>query len=108
MLPMPMTEGRILPNISFRQIDLPEVVTWQIGEQHYIVVKVKMIAKRSREDLPPEDQNKIEGDFSMLSVKALGDQPIDAKSLERREMSNLTAKILTDINTKTITNLNGK
>ena len=92
---MPMHEGRELPRITLRQNDLPEVVKMEVNEEKYLVIKVKMISKRNRQDIEaPEDKQKIEGSFEIIAIKALGDKPVDAKSLEREHFEKTTAKVL--------------
>jgi len=92
---MPMTEGRSLPEFSLRENDLPEVTTTEVGEKYYIVMKVEMIGKESGKGmgLEGQDGNKVEGRFRMLSIKKLGVQPVDAKSLESKEFNDVIAKI---------------
>ena len=90
---MPMHEERKLPQFTFRQIDLPEVIDLEVGDQKYIIMKVEMIAKRSRKDLPArEDQDKVEGDFKVMNVKVLGDEPVDAESLASKDFEESLAK----------------
>ena len=48
---MPMHQGRDLPQFTFRQIDLPEVESWEVNGQYYLVLKVQMIGKRNRKDI---------------------------------------------------------
>jgi hypothetical protein len=94
---MPLHEERELPSFTLRQIDLPEVITWEIGSQHYIVLKVEMTGKRNRTDMtnaPNSDQVKLEADFRTVSVKAVGYKPLDIKSLEKKEFNKVVAKAL--------------
>ena len=88
---MPMHGERELPYITLREIDLPGVLTWEVNSQHYLVVKVEMVGKRNV-DVSKGDRQKTEGDFQVLSIKALGDKPIDARSLERADFENVLAK----------------
>lgn len=93
---MPMHQGRELPQFTLREIDLPQVPEWEVGDQYYIVMKVKMVAKRSGDGMGmmnSNDGSKIEGDFKMLSIKTLGLEPVDAKSLESKEFNDVVAKI---------------
>ena len=93
MYDMPMESERQLPSFSLRQIDLPEVRDMEVGEELYIVMKVKMTGKRSRADLPErQDQGKVEGDFEMHSVRVLDDKPIDIKTLEARAFEAVLTK----------------
>lgn len=91
---MPMHQGRELPRITLREIDLPEVKTWQVNGKYYVVMKVEMVGKRNRKDIEaPEDKEKIEGDFEILTVKALGEKPVDAKTLEQQHFEQTVADI---------------
>ena len=93
---MPMTEGRVLPQITLREIDFPQVNEWEVGDKKYVVMKVEMTAKRSGKNIGlgnGNDSTKIEGDFQMLSIKSLGVEPVDAKSLETKEFNDVIAKI---------------
>ena len=89
-----MHEGRELPSFSLRQIDLPEVMNWEVNGQYYLVVKVEMIGKHNNPELPVKnEQAKIEGVFKMLNVKAVGNLPIDARALEKQDFENTVADI---------------
>lgn len=94
---MPMAEGRQLPTLyGLREIDLPEVKTLEVNDTRYIVIKVKMIGKRSGKEIASNDRfdhTKIEGDFEIHSMKMLGKEPVDAKSLESKEFNDVIAKI---------------
>lgn len=93
MSEMPMPIGTELPYFTLRQIDLPDVREWEPGEQKYIIMKVEMVGKRVRKDLPSrEDQNSVEGDFQMISIRPLGEEPIDAKTLESQDFERAVAK----------------
>lgn len=92
---MPMHEGRQLPQFTLREIDLPEVRQWEVNDEYYIVMKVKMIGKRNqRESGFPADAQKIEGDFEMHSIKPLGEKPVDAKELEKQDFEDIRVKAL--------------
>jgi len=92
---MPMHEGRVLPQFSLREIDLPQVIEWEVNGEYYVVMKVKMLGKRIQQiSDAPEDRQRIEGDFEMRSIKAVGDKPIDPKRLEQAEMETIKAKAL--------------
>jgi len=90
----PMHEGRQLPEFELRENDLPEVFKWEVNSQHYLVLKVEMTAKRNRQDLdaPRSDKEKVEGSFRILSIKALGDTPVDAKTLEQKHFESIVTK----------------
>ena len=90
---MPLHEGRELPQFTLRQVDLPEVIRWEVNGEYYLVMRVKMTGKRNRQDLESkEEKQKIEGDFEVMSIKALGDKPIDAKTLEQKHFESIVAK----------------
>src|SRR3990167_2097294 len=92
-IPMPMHQDRELPMFTLRQIDLPEIASWIVNGEYYIVMKVKMVSKRSRQDIEaPENKEKIEGDFQMRSIRALGDKPVDRKTLEQKDFERIVAK----------------
>jgi len=92
MFDMPMEIGTELPRFTLRQIDMPDVGMWEVGDQKYIVMKVEMVAKRNRKDLPSrEDKSKVEGEFQMLNIKALGDEPVDAKTLASKDFERVVA-----------------
>jgi len=88
---MPMHGERELPFLTLREIDLPGVLTWEVDSKHYLVVKVEMVGKR-KADISKGDKQKMEGDFQVLSIKALGGS--DAKSLERANFEEVLAKAL--------------
>jgi hypothetical protein len=90
---MPMHEGRMLPSFSLREIDLPEIRYWEVNDEHYLILKVKMVGKRDqRVSGAPEDAEKLEGDFEVHSIKSLGDKPVDAKSLAQKDWERTVAK----------------
>lgn len=97
MYDMPMPQGRQLPTLyGLREIDLPEVKNLEVNDLRYIVIKVKMVAKRSGKEIYSNDrfdQTKIEGDFEIHSMKMLGKEPVDAKSLESKEFQNVINKV---------------
>ena len=94
---MPVAQsGRDLPRFSFRQEELPEVRGWEVNSKHYIILKVEMISKNNTKASYVDDfsdREKIEGSFQVLNVKPLGDEPVDAKTLERRDFEMVTAKV---------------
>jgi len=92
-LSMPMHAERELPVFTLRQIDLPEVGYWEVNGDYYLIMKVQMIGKRNNRDLEaPEDKQKIEGDFQIKSIRALGDKPINRKTLEQQDFERVVAK----------------
>lgn len=94
---MPMRQERRLPTLyGLRQEDLPEIMTMEVGDTKYLVIKVEMVAKRSGKAMEMEDKNdrgKMEGDFQIHSIKSLGKEPVDAKSLESKEFQAVVAKV---------------
>ncbi len=88
--------GRQLPSFTLRQEDLPEVGTWEVNGKYYLVLKVEMTGKHNQKfSYDVEDHNdqvKIEGEFQVLNVKALGDKPVDAKTLENEDFKKVVAK----------------
>lgn len=96
MTDMPMHTSRELPMISLRQDDLPEIHRLEVGDKRYLVIKVEMVAKRSGKSLglmDRHDQTSLEGDFQIHSIKSLGTEPVDAKSLESKEFQAVIAKV---------------
>ena len=90
---MPMHEGRVLPSFTLREIDLPEIRFWEVNGEHYLILKVKMVGKRDqRVSDAPEDNEKLEGDFEVRSIKSLGDKPIDRKTLEQQDFERVVAR----------------
>ena len=90
----PYSEGRDLPSFTLRQIDLPDILKWNVGGEYYILMKVEMIGLRNMKGLEQEsDQPKIEADFQVESVRPIGDKPVDAKSIEKKSFEKLVGKI---------------
>jgi len=86
---------RELPRFTLKQEELPEVSGWGVNEKHYLILKVEMVAKRNTKAIgvnDHSDREKIEGTFQVESVKALGDKPVDAKSLEREDFNRVYMK----------------
>lgn len=96
-IPMPLNRERRLPTLyDVRQEDIPEMITMDIGDTRYLVIKVEMIGKRSGKAMHmPEDQDKtkVEADFQIHSIKVLGDKPVDAKSLEQKAFDKVVADV---------------
>lgn len=95
---MPMEAGgRELPTIyGLRQEDLPEIIKLEVGDKRYLVVKVEVVAKRSGKGMGlrgKEEQNKVEADFQIHSIKTLGVEPVDAKSLEQKEFQDMVNRV---------------
>lgn len=92
---MPVAQaGRDLPCFSLRQEDLPELRGWEVSSKHYIILKVEMVGKRNEKASYLDDsgdRDKIEGSFQVLNIKPLGDTPVDAKTLERKDWERTVA-----------------
>jgi hypothetical protein len=87
-------EDRELPMFTLRQIDLPDILKWQVGGKYYLVMKVEMVGLRNRKDLDAyNDRPKVEGDFQVMSIRALGDKPVDATTIEKEDFKNVVTKV---------------
>jgi hypothetical protein len=88
----PMHNERELPSFYLRQIDLPEVLTWKVGEQYYLLMKVEMTGLEKYED---EDKKikKMEGGFKVKSVRAIDGKPVDLKAVEKEDFERKVASI---------------
>jgi len=90
----PYHDSRMLPSFSLRQVDLPEILKWQVNGKYYLVLKVEMTGIRNRKDIEArEDQTKIEAAFQVLSVKPVGDKPIGVTAIEKKEFEDLVGRI---------------
>lgn len=89
---MPMHEGRELPSFTLREIDLPQVRTWEVNGKYYLVVQVEMLSKNSMKDYEATEsgREKIEGYFKVLSVKEL--PPKEANKESRKSFEGALAK----------------
>jgi hypothetical protein len=93
---IPLSQGRELPIFSLRELDMPEVRQMEVGDKRYVVLKVEMIAKNSGRSLgyvEGNDSSKVEGEYRVLSIRALGHDPVDARTLESEEFNNVIAKV---------------
>ena len=91
---MPLTGGRKLPEFTLRAIDFADIIGWEVKDTKYLIMKVEMIGKRTRKDIEEsEGRERIEGDFQMLSIKVLGKEPVDAKSMEIKDWQDTVAKV---------------
>jgi hypothetical protein len=87
-------DERELPYFTLRQIDLPEIAKWQVGEEYYLLMKVEMTGVGVRSDLEgKEEKKKMEGQFKVKSVGAVDSQPVDLKAIEKRDFEQKVAKI---------------
>lgn len=88
--------GRDLPQFSLRQEDLPGVSVWEVNSQHYLVLKVELVAKQNTKSMGinnMEDREKVEGTFQILNIKPLSNTPVDAKTLEKQDMARVVADL---------------
>jgi len=87
MYDLPMHEGRALPHFSLREIDLPQIKDWEVSGKYFLLVKVEMVGKYNRKDLDSKvDKSKVEGDFQVLSIKAVEHDEyaeMDSKAFEK-------------------------
>ena len=94
---MPLNIEREMPSLyGLREEDLPEILEMEVGDKRYLIVKVEMISKRSGKAVGLEDRNderKVQADFQIQSIKTLGVEPVDAKSLENKEFQDVINKI---------------
>lgn len=90
---VPYHDGRVLPAFRLRQIDLPEILEWQVNGRYYLVLSVEMTGVDNNKGLNMEDEHKLEATFQVLSVRAVGDKPIDAKALEKADFERTIAKV---------------
>lgn len=90
----PYHGDRELPCFTLRQIDLPEILKWEVNDKRYILMKVEMTGKRNRKDLDaPEDKSKVEADFEVMSIRPVEDEPIDPKAIEKADFERTIAKV---------------
>lgn len=89
---MPMTEGRMLPSFSLREVDLPQIRQWEVNGKYYLIIEVEMLGKNSMKDYeaPDSGREKIEGYFRMNSVKEL--PPKEANRQSKKAFEGALAK----------------
>lgn len=93
-IPMPMMGEKELPSFYLRQEDLPEILKWDVGGQYYLVMKVEMTELEKKADLNSKlDKSKMEAKFQVHSIRALGHEPIDATSMEKKDFDETVAKV---------------
>ena len=94
---MPVSvHGRELPSFRLRQEDLPGLGVWEVNSQHYLVLKVELVAKENTKFMgvnEMEDREKVEGRFQILNIKPLSNTPVDAKTLEKQDMARVVADL---------------
>jgi len=94
MIGEPYTEGRQLPHITLRHNDLPEILKWQVGDEYFVLAKVKMTGIEHRDDLDiVDDMPKMEARFKIKSIRAVDSDPIDLASVEKQEFNKLIVKV---------------
>jgi len=92
---MPIQTSKDLPQITLRELDVAEIRYWEVNQEYYMVMKVKMTGKHTQyESKSPQDAKFLEGDFKITSIKALGDEPVDSKRLERQDFERTMAGAL--------------
>lgn len=91
---MPMHGERELPEFYLRQEDLPEILSWDVGGQYYLVMKVEMVGLEKRADLESKnDKSKMEAEFQVHSIRALGNRPIDPTTIEKEDFNETVTKV---------------
>ena len=91
---MPMHGELSLPTVSFTQVELPELVNWEVNGEYYLVLKVKQVATRNHSHLDSkEDRAMMEADFQITSIKALGREPFDANAAAKADFENTIAQV---------------
>lgn len=91
---MPMMGEKELPEFYLRQDDLPEILAWEVGGQYYLVMKVEMTEMEKKANLNSKlDKSKMEAKFQVHSIRALGNEPVDAKSLASKDFEETVAKV---------------
>ena len=86
-------DDRELPYFTLRQIDLPDILKWQVNGQYYLVMKVEMVGMRNRKDLEAYDATKMEADFQVLSIKPAADYDLDTTTVEKKDFQDLVGKV---------------
>lgn len=91
---MPYHEEHELPTFSLRQNDLPEILQWEVGGQYYVVMKVEMVGERKMAEMDSKlDRSRMEADFKVRSIRALGNKPIDPTAIEKADFEKVVGKI---------------
>lgn len=96
---MPMSNQRELPEIYINDIDLPDIASWGMNTEHYVVCKVILMGK----DVcyPPEgspDPPHLQGRIKLTSVRALGTDSVNSKILDEQAWSREKGRALSDKN----------
>ena len=85
---------RELPQFSIREIDLPDVRYWEVGDSYYLVMKVEMTGKHNMANLPEkQDQKDLVGDFKVMSIRPVTHEPVDVSSLEKEDFERTVADV---------------
>jgi len=68
-----------------------------VGSKKYLVIQVEMTGKRKMDkyELPEGAEDMQSGEFKMKKIMVLGDKPVDAKSLDKKDWNDRMAKALT-------------
>ena len=91
---MPMNSERELPEFYLRQEDLPEILSWDVGGQYYVVMKVEMTELEKKANLADKlDKTKMSAKFKVHSIRAVGKKPIDPTEIERKEWDDLVMQV---------------
>jgi len=91
---MPMMGEKQLPEFYLRQEDLPEIAKWEVGGSYYLVMKVEMTELEKKVHLRTNlDKTKMEAKFQVYSIRALGNEPVDAATMERKDFNETVAKV---------------
>ncbi len=88
--------GRHLPSLTFKQEDIPGLKDWKVNSKHYLIIKVELVAKHNTKAMginDLEDREKVEGTLQVLNVKPLGNEPVDAKTLEEKDFRKTVADV---------------
>jgi len=91
---MPLMGEKELPEFYLRQDDLPEMLQWEVGGSYYLVMKVEMTEMEKKANLKSKlDKSKMEAKFQVHSIRALGNKPVDATTLEKKDFEDTVAKV---------------
>ena len=95
MIDMPMSMGHDLPDIYFREIDFADFLDWPIGSEHYVICKVCLEGKEvNRPPAGTPEKPYMIGHLKIRSVRALGTEPINVKTLDEQAWSKAKGEAL--------------
>lgn len=85
----PMKTKRILPRITLKGEDLPEMKAWKVGEKYMIVIEAEMVAlKQGQEyEFEPSDDKSTTGTFALHGVGVLDEEDEDFETEYARKRS---------------------